>query len=136
MSLYLRLKVNGFAPIAGIVADFNVEYRTSLPNYTSDLDFYTDLLAKISTNAWRAETRFEIYNGRDELFVHYAKLLVNNEDPSVYIRTPMMTKLISADKENLAAVLRDTIRKILESANAILDGKIPSPVIKTPTKEE
>lgn len=136
MSLYLHMKVNGFAPVAGISADFTVEYRTSLPLLPSDLDFYGDLLTKINTSANRAETHFEIYNGRDEPFVHCARLMTDDECPNVYMRTPTVAVPIVVCEKTRSSVIRYVIRKILESINDVLDGKIPSPIIKTPTKEE
>lgn len=136
MSLYLHMKVNGFAPVAGISADFAVEYRTSLPLVPSDLDFYGELLARISANANRAEIRFEIYNMRDDLFVSYARLLTDDECANAYMITPTTTVPIAVNGGTCISAIRCAIWEILKSANDVLDGKIPSPVIKTPTKEE
>lgn len=136
MSLYLHMKVNGFAPVAGISADFTVEYRTSLPLLPSDLDFYGDLLVKISTNANLAETHFEICDRIDAPFIHCASLMSNDECPNLYMYTPTAKVPIAVCEKTRSSVIRYVIRKILESMNDVLDGKIPSPVIKTPTKEE
>lgn len=136
MSLYLHMRVNGFAPVAGISADFTVQYRTSLPLVPSDLDFYGDLLAKINTNSNLAETHFEICNCRDEPFIHCARLMTDDECPNLYMYTPTAKVPIVVCEKTRSSVIRYVIRKILESMNDVLDGKIPSPVIKTQTKEE
>ena len=130
------MRVNGFAPVAGISADFTVQYRTSLPLVPSDLDFYGDLLAKINTNSNLAETHFEICNCRDEPFIHCARLMTDDECPNLYMYTPTAKVPIVVCEKTRISVIRYVIRKILESMNDVLDGKIPSPVIKTPTKEE
>lgn len=136
MSLYLHMKTTGTIDLGENDVDFSRTYHTILEIDERYLDFYSDLLTKLHAKAERAETCFEIWNGHGEMFVSFAKVQSYSKAPKIYLTTPVHTSVIPIGMATPALVIRSTIRKVLRSANDILDGKIPSPIIKTSTKEE
>lgn len=126
MRLYLHMKTEGTAPVARVTANFNVEYRTSLPLSDSDMDFYADLLTKIHMGVERANTRFEIYPAWGELIASYAEVRTDAEHANIYVRTSVKTTLIPIGEKARDSVIRETIHKTLEVSNNVLNAEFLS----------
>lgn len=136
MSLYLHMKTTGVVDLGEDDVDFSRAYHTILEIDERHLDSYSDRLTKLHTKAERAETRFEIWNGHDEMFVSFATVQSYSKAPKIYLTTPVHTSVIPIGMATPASVIHSTIRKVLRSANDILSGKIPSPIAKISMKEE
>ena len=137
MSLYLHMKTKGIATVEEVTANFDVEYRVLLPIPTCEQESYADLLTKIHMRANHAGTRFEVRNGLDEIFVGVAKIESYRGAPKICLSNPIQILEPPVDEETRALAIRASIRRVFESANDVLKGKVqPYLTYETQTKEE
>lgn len=135
MSLYLHMKTKGVTTVAEVAANFDVEHRVLLPIPVHERDFYADLLTRIHMEVNRAETSFEVRNGRDEIFVGVAKVESYRGAPKIYLSNPVQLSVPPVDEKTRASVIRSAIRGVFESANDVLKGKVqPSLIYETQKK--
>lgn len=137
MSLYLHMKTKGVTTIAEVTANFDVEHRVLLPIPVREQESYADLLTRIHMEVNRAETSFEVRNGLDEIFVGVAKVESYRGAPKICLSNPVQILGSPVDEKTRALAIRASIRRVFESANDVLKGKVqPSLIYETQTKEE
>lgn len=137
MSLYLHMKTKGVATVEEVTANFDVKYRVWLPIPTREQESYADLLTRIHMRANRAETSFEVRNELDEIFVGVAKVESYRGAPKIWLSNPIQILEPPVDEKTRALTIRAAIRRVFESANDVLRGKVqPYLTYETQTKEE
>ena len=124
MSLYLHIKTKGVTTVAEVTANFDVEHRVLMPIPVREWDFYADLLTRIHMEVNRAETSFEVRNEPDEIFVSVAKVESYRGAPKIWLRNPIQILEPPVDEKTRALTIRASIRRVFESANDVLKGKV------------
>lgn len=114
-----------------------MEYRTSLPISDESVRAFASHVTALHTESGSAETSFDVRNELDEIFVGVAKVESGRDASKICLSNPIQILEPPVDEKTRALTIRAAIRRVFESANDVLKGKVqPSLIYETQKKEE